>query len=133
MISLSLSLSEADILERERERVMDHFARLPEGCISEILSFTSAMDAMRSAILSKEFKSAAEGDGLWEKFLPPDYQEIISTSVSSPVEYATKKDLYFSLCHSPLLINGGNMVTIKYQILFPKHHHIFQNKTKIYA
>ncbi|KAI3459641.1 hypothetical protein Pfo_016304 [Paulownia fortunei] len=87
---------------------MDACARLPEGCISEILSFTSALDASRSSMVSKEFKSAAENDHVWERFLPLDCQEIISTSVS-PVKYATKKDLYFSLCDSPVLINGGKM------------------------
>ncbi|PIN11256.1 hypothetical protein CDL12_16135 [Handroanthus impetiginosus] len=87
---------------------MDPFARLPEGCISEILSFTSALDASRSSMLSKEFKSAAENNVVWENFLPQDYQEIISTAVY-PVKYATKKELYFSLCDSPLLIHGGKM------------------------
>ncbi|KAK6145841.1 hypothetical protein DH2020_019710 [Rehmannia glutinosa] len=87
---------------------MDTLSILPEGCISEILSFTSALDASRSSIVSKEFKSAAENDDVWKKFLPPDYEEIISTSVS-PVKYATKKDLYIRLCGSPLLINGGKM------------------------
>ncbi|KAL7081368.1 hypothetical protein ACP275_14G035600 [Erythranthe tilingii] len=88
---------------------MDCFARLPEGCISEILSLTSALDATRSSILSKQFKSAAQGDYVWGRFLPPDYREIISTSVSPLHKCDTKKDLYFSLCDSPILINGAKM------------------------
>ncbi|KAI3469956.1 hypothetical protein Pfo_026619 [Paulownia fortunei] len=87
---------------------MDPFARLPEGCISEILSFTSALDASRSSTISKAFKSAAQSDDLWERFLPQNWQEILSRSVC-PVKYGTKKDLYFSLCDNPILVDGGKM------------------------
>ncbi|XP_073048819.1 F-box protein At2g02240-like [Primulina eburnea] len=87
---------------------MDPFARLPEGCISEILSFTSPLDASRSSIVSKEFGSAVESDAVWERFLPSEYQEIVSESIS-PLRYATKKELYFHLCHSPILVDGGKM------------------------
>ncbi|CAA2975747.1 F-box At2g02240-like [Olea europaea subsp. europaea] len=86
---------------------MDPFARLPEECISTILSLTSPMDATRFSIVSHRFKSASDSDNVWERFLPPDYQQIISTS-ASPVSYATKKDLYFTLCHSSILLHEGN-------------------------
>ncbi|XP_047951284.1 F-box protein PP2-B11-like [Salvia hispanica] len=87
---------------------MEWFARLPEDCISEILSYTSAVDASRSSAVSKELKSVAQSDVVWERFLPLDYQEIISKAVS-PLKYATKKDLYFSLSDSPILIDQGKM------------------------
>ncbi|KAL2530915.1 F-box protein [Forsythia ovata] len=87
---------------------MDSFARLPEECISAILSLTSPMDTSRFSIISHAFKSATDSDNVWETFLPPDYQQIISTSVS-PVLYATKKHLYFTLFHSPILLHGGNI------------------------
>lgn len=89
---------------------MDPFARLSEGCISEILSFTSPLDASRSSIVSKEFESAVESDVVWERFLPSEYQEIVSKSIS-PLKYATKKELYFHLCDSPILVDGGKMVS----------------------
>ncbi|KAK3019188.1 hypothetical protein RJ639_002960, partial [Escallonia herrerae] len=54
------------------------------------------------------FKSAADSDTVWERFLPPDHPEIVARSVS-PVVYATKKQLYFGLCDSPILIDGGKM------------------------
>ncbi|GFP92866.1 putative F-box protein pp2-b2 [Phtheirospermum japonicum] len=87
---------------------MDNFARLPDGCISDILSFTSALDALRSSTTSKAFRYAVESDAVWERFLPRNWREILSTSVF-PVKYATKKDLYFSLCDNPILIDGGKM------------------------
>ncbi|KAK6138887.1 hypothetical protein DH2020_027368 [Rehmannia glutinosa] len=43
-----------------------------------------------------------------ERFLPPDYKEIVSGS-KSPVACSTNKELYFLLCESPLLVDGGNM------------------------
>ncbi|KAL2463294.1 putative F-box protein PP2-B8 [Forsythia ovata] len=44
----------------------------------------------------------------WERLLPSDYEDIIARSVN-PVAYATKKDLYLSLCDSPILLDGGKM------------------------
>lgn len=89
---------------------MDRFSRLPEGCISEILSLTSPIDSIRSSAVSKGFKSAADSDTIWERFLPHDILDIISTS-DSPEVYSnySKKDLYFALCDSPLLLDGGKM------------------------
>ncbi|XP_057783627.1 F-box protein At2g02240-like [Salvia miltiorrhiza] len=87
---------------------MDWFAKLPEGCISEILSHTSALDASRSSVVSKELNSVAQNDLVWDRFLPLDYQDIISKAVS-PLKYATKKDLYFTLSHFPILIHQPKM------------------------
>ncbi|XP_058092558.1 F-box protein PP2-B10-like [Magnolia sinica] len=83
------------------------FSRLPEGCISHILSYTTPRDACRSSTLSHTFKFASESDTVWEKFLPSDCSEILSKSVN-PVEFSSKKELYFRLC-DPILINGGKM------------------------
>ncbi|KAK4485276.1 hypothetical protein RD792_007908 [Penstemon davidsonii] len=81
---------------------------LPEDCIAVILSFTSPKDACRAAAVSPEFRSAANSDNLWERFLPYDYKNITGRSVS-PVIYSTKKELYFMLCKSPLLLDGGKL------------------------
>ncbi|XP_019181489.1 PREDICTED: putative F-box protein PP2-B12 isoform X3 [Ipomoea nil] len=87
---------------------MDYFATLPEGCIAEILSFTSAEDAARLSALSKAFRAAAASETVWDRFLPPDPADIISRSVS-PVVYSNAKELYFSLCDSPILLDGGKL------------------------
>ncbi|KAK6161353.1 hypothetical protein DH2020_004734 [Rehmannia glutinosa] len=84
------------------------FSLLPEGCIANIISFTSPKDACRAAAVSLGFKPAAESDVVWERFLPPDYKEIVSGS-NSPVACSTKKELYFLLCQSPLLVDAGKM------------------------
>ncbi|EOY05346.1 F-box family protein [Theobroma cacao] len=84
---------------------------LPEGCIANILSFTSPLDACRSALVSPTFRSAASSDAVWERFLPADYQDIISKSSLklSSLDSLSKKDLVFHLCHHPVILNNGSL------------------------
>ncbi|KAL5702485.1 hypothetical protein ACHQM5_027698 [Ranunculus cassubicifolius] len=82
---------------------------LPEGCITNIISFTSPRDACSSSLVSSTFKSAADSDVVWDKFLPSDYRDILSRSVS-PLrlnDFPSKKQLYFRLSDHPVLIDGG--------------------------
>ncbi|CAK9142187.1 unnamed protein product [Ilex paraguariensis] len=90
------------------ENGVSDLSSLPESCISEIISLTSLTDACRATAISSAFKSAADSDTVWEKFLPSDYTEILSRSVT-PVVYSTKKELYFRLCDTPILLDGGNL------------------------
>ncbi|XP_059287300.1 F-box protein PP2-B10-like [Lycium ferocissimum] len=87
---------------------MDYFGLLPEGVLSEILSLTSPKDTVRLSVCSLAFKYAAQSDVVWEKFLPSDYQHIISKS-NSLLSYTSKKELYFSLCDSPILTHGSKL------------------------
>jgi len=73
---------------------------LPEGCIANVLSFTSPLAACRLSIVSPLFRSAAETDALCERFLPRDHQSILSES-DSPLLVSSKKQLNLS---SPNLI-----------------------------
>ncbi|KAI3857284.1 hypothetical protein MKW92_033926 [Papaver armeniacum] len=94
----------------KEEADINNMERLPEGCISDILSLTSPADVGRSSLVSTLFKSAADSDALWEKFLPPDYPEIISRA-KLPLWLAaapSKKELYHRLSGNPLLIDGGS-------------------------
>ncbi|KAI9084740.1 hypothetical protein K1719_033146 [Acacia pycnantha] len=79
---------------------------LPEACIAHVLSFTSPRDASRLSCVSSSFRSAADSDALWDSFLPPDCLSLLSRS-SSPPSFYSKKHLYFSLSHQPLLIDDG--------------------------
>ncbi|KAD5960443.1 hypothetical protein E3N88_11915 [Mikania micrantha] len=81
---------------------------LPEGRISEILSLTSPRDACRAATISKTFNLAADSDAVWERFLPPDYRDVIATAVS-PVVFESKKQLYHQLSASYILLDRGNL------------------------
>ncbi|XP_004138901.1 F-box protein PP2-B10 [Cucumis sativus] len=84
------------------------FSALPEGCVSHILSFTSPQDVCRSASVSSTFRSAADSDALWDRFLPPDYADEISHALSHLFPpFSSKKQLYLHLCRFPVLIHGG--------------------------
>ncbi|TXG48615.1 hypothetical protein EZV62_024490 [Acer yangbiense] len=88
---------------------------LPEGCIATVISFASPRDACRFSCVNSVFKSAAESDAVWDRFLPPDYRSLISdsdfcSSSSLPsLGFPSKKDLFLSLCHNPILIDEGKM------------------------
>ncbi|KAJ8561209.1 hypothetical protein K7X08_027399 [Anisodus acutangulus] len=87
---------------------MEYFLSLPEGCISEIFSLTSPKDVGRSSAVSQTFMFAAESVIVWEEFLPSDYEDIISRS-DSFLASPSKKQLYFSLSNSPILLDGGEV------------------------
>ncbi|KAJ7973590.1 F-box family protein [Quillaja saponaria] len=90
---------------------MFDFMVLPEGCIANILSFTTPRDACRLSLVSKIFRSAAESDAMWERFLPSDYHSIISRSSPSLLDsYSSKKDLFFRLCDNPIILDDGKKV-----------------------
>ncbi|XVF31418.1 hypothetical protein REPUB_Repub16aG0144400 [Reevesia pubescens] len=81
---------------------------LPEDCLSTVLSFTSPEDAFRSSLVSTSFRSAIDSDMVWDKFLPSDYPEIMSSLVT-PLKFSSKKELFQCLC-KPVLIDGGNKI-----------------------
>ncbi|KAL5990451.1 hypothetical protein ACLOJK_011353 [Asimina triloba] len=85
----------------------DLLSSLPQGCISHIIALTSPRDAGRSALVSEAFKSESASDVVWTRFLPPDWPDVVSRSVA-PVEFSSKRELYFRLCDS-ILIDGGKM------------------------
>lgn len=82
---------------------------LPEGCVANVLSFTGPRDAGQLSMVSSTFRSAAESDAVWERFLPPEYHSIISESSESSILTCSpsKKDLFLRLCDNPILIDGG--------------------------
>ncbi|XP_026459571.1 F-box protein PP2-B10-like [Papaver somniferum] len=97
-----------EVVVEKSEDTNNNIERLPEGCVSDILSLTTPADVCRSSLVSTLFRSAAESDAFWGKFLPADYEKIISRA-SNPISSATlsKKDLFYRLSDNPLLIDGG--------------------------
>ncbi|KAH7574689.1 hypothetical protein JRO89_XS03G0331200 [Xanthoceras sorbifolium] len=67
---------------------------LPEDCFAHILSLTSPRDACRLSLVSLTVQSVADSNAVWEKFLPSDYEEILSRLVWKVV-YSSKKELFF--------------------------------------
>ncbi|KAM0941901.1 putative phloem protein [Dioscorea sansibarensis] len=83
------------------------FNRLPEGCISHVLSLTSPADVCRAAMVSPVFRSAGASDTVWERFTPSDIDEILLGAMDG-IEYSSGRELYFRLC-DPVLIDDGKM------------------------
>ncbi|XP_022720129.1 F-box protein PP2-B15-like [Durio zibethinus] len=79
---------------------------LPDDCFAHILSFTSPIDACRISLVSSAVRISANSDNVWQKFLPSDYQDILSRLLH-PLVYYSSKELFFRLCN-PHLIDGGN-------------------------
>lgn len=84
----------------------EHLYDLPEDCISTIISLTSPPDALKLSLVSSIFRSAVEVDCVWDAFLPSDWQDIATNSVT-PLKFSSKRELFFCLCNS-ILIVGGN-------------------------
>ncbi|GAU20601.1 hypothetical protein TSUD_33370 [Trifolium subterraneum] len=82
---------------------------LPEGCIGDILSRTTPVDACRFSVVSKTFRSAADSDAVWNRFLPSDSNFIDSIISQSPslANIPTKKALYLALSDRPIIIDHG--------------------------
>lgn len=84
----------------------EHLYDLPEDCISTIICLTSPPDALKLSLVSSIFRSAAELDCVWDAFLPSDWQNIATKSVT-PLKFSSKRHLFSCLCNS-ILIDGGN-------------------------
>ncbi|XP_038878468.1 F-box protein PP2-B10-like [Benincasa hispida] len=95
----------------EGEEISD-FSSLPEGVVAKILSLTTPSDACRSSAVSRTFHAAAQSDIVWDKLLPTDWKLLISRRKPSNLNFdpisSPKKEIFFSLCESPLLIDDGN-------------------------
>lgn len=78
---------------------------LPEDCVSTICSLTSPEDACRLSMVSSSFRSAAESDLVWERFLPSDYRDILARTLE-PLKFSSKKEL-FLLFSDSILLDGG--------------------------
>uniref|UniRef100_A0A7N0T8H4 F-box domain-containing protein n=1 Tax=Kalanchoe fedtschenkoi TaxID=63787 RepID=A0A7N0T8H4_KALFE len=83
------------------------FCFLPEGCVANIISLTTPPDACRLALVSNMFRSAADSDAVWERFLPRDYHEVIDATAACQLLGLPKKQMFLRLSDIPLLIHGG--------------------------
>ncbi|RRT85041.1 hypothetical protein B296_00002467, partial [Ensete ventricosum] len=91
---------------REKMEAVKSLDDMPIDVVSKVLAFTTPADAGRSSAVSRLFRAASSSDGLWNRFLPSDIDEILPRAVA-PIEFSSKKDIFFRLC-DPILIDGGN-------------------------
>ncbi|XP_078148313.1 F-box protein PP2-B11-like [Carex rostrata] len=94
--------------KEENSRVGSDSVNLPEECVAIMVSLTSPRDACRLSAVSSTFRSAAESDIVWARFLPSDYLSLLSRAVH-PVRYTSKRELFFLLSGRHILIDRGKM------------------------
>lgn len=90
---------------RPRPLQVTNLMELPKSCISRIFFLTSPRDVCRLAVVSKQFRSTAYSDAVWQKFLPRQCVKIKIRAVP-PLEVSSKRELYFRLCNSILIDEG---------------------------
>ncbi|KAF8014288.1 hypothetical protein BT93_H0200 [Corymbia citriodora subsp. variegata] len=76
-------------------------SQLPNDLITQIISLTSPQDACRASAVSTSFRSIADSDQVWLKFLPLDRSDLILPQISP------MKSLYLHLCDLGVPV-GGN-------------------------
>ncbi|RRT78846.1 hypothetical protein B296_00026492 [Ensete ventricosum] len=113
LVSPSHGISERNRrqIESDMELGESGIERLPELCVAHAISLASPRDACRLSAVSAAFRCAATSDTVWDRFLPTDWQSLVSRAVY-PVEFSSsssKRDIFFRLC-DPILIDDGKMV-----------------------
>uniref|UniRef100_A0A7N0RHG7 F-box domain-containing protein n=1 Tax=Kalanchoe fedtschenkoi TaxID=63787 RepID=A0A7N0RHG7_KALFE len=107
---------------------------LPEDCVGHIFSFASPPDACRMCLVSSAVQCMVESDSVWARFLPYDYQDIVSR-LDSPLEFSSMKDLFFKLCQSRLIDGGQKVSTYIGEIskcIFSDHHLIIDVVAQVF-
>ncbi|CAL9757230.1 unnamed protein product, partial [Musa acuminata subsp. burmannicoides] len=97
-------------IERDMEKGESRTEKLPELCVAHVISLTSPRVACRLSAVSTTFRAAATSDTVWDRFLPSDWQSLVSRAVH-PVDFSSfssKRDIFFRLC-DPILIDDGKM------------------------
>ncbi|GMN62502.1 hypothetical protein TIFTF001_031582 [Ficus carica] len=96
-------------MEQQKEGI-DYFSSLPCDIIGIILSkISSPRDLCRLSAVSAALRSATKSDFLWEKFVPYDYLNIVtSNSTFTSSFFGPNKALFFHICnhHSPIFLQS---------------------------
>ncbi|XP_048573940.1 F-box protein PP2-B1-like [Triticum urartu] len=87
------------------EQVSGGVQRIPEECLEKAIGLTSPADACRASAVSAAFRSAADSDAVWERFLPPDCDAMLERAVH--VVDSSKKDLFMELSDEHVLLDDG--------------------------
>ncbi|XP_051231089.1 putative F-box protein PP2-B12 [Lolium perenne] len=69
---------------------------------------TTPADACRAAAVCTAFRSVADSDTVWEKFLPSDCDAILERAVHL-VDFSSKKELFLDLAQEHILLDDGKM------------------------
>ncbi|PNT64991.1 hypothetical protein BRADI_4g35700v3 [Brachypodium distachyon] len=88
---------------------------LPENCVAEVMLRLDPTEICGMARLSRTFRGAASGDGVWEAKLPRNYARLLAAAAAGDdseeaaaleLEAIPKKEVYARLCRRNRLDGG---------------------------
>ncbi|OEL35320.1 hypothetical protein BAE44_0003661 [Dichanthelium oligosanthes] len=94
---LSVSPASIDMAAHETGQET-HVGDLPEACLAQVIALTSPRDASRCAAVSPAFRTAADTDDVWRRFLPRQLDHRLLLQAPPAAKATRKKDAYLGLC-----------------------------------
>ncbi|GLT25798.1 hypothetical protein SLA2020_009050 [Shorea laevis] len=82
---------------------------IPESCVACVFMYLTPPEICNLARLNRAFRGAASSDSVWEKKLPPNYQDLLDLLPPERYQNFSKKDI-FALLSRPVPFEDGNKV-----------------------
>ncbi|KAJ9181471.1 hypothetical protein P3X46_009599 [Hevea brasiliensis] len=80
---------------------------IPESCVACVFTYLTPPEICNLARLNTAFRGAASSDSVWEKKLPPNYQDLLDLLPPERYQNLSKKDI-FALLSRPIPFDDGN-------------------------
>ncbi|XP_031283493.1 F-box protein PP2-A15-like [Pistacia vera] len=80
---------------------------IPESCVACVFLYLTPPEICNLARLNRAFRGAASSDSVWEKKLPPNYQDLLCFMPPERYQNLSKKDI-FALLSRPVPFEDGN-------------------------
>ena len=82
---------------------------IPESCVACVFLYLTPPEICNLARLNRAFRGAASSDSVWEKKLPPNYQDLLHFFPSERYHNLSKKDI-FAMLSRPVPFDDGTKV-----------------------
>ncbi|KAG2682857.1 hypothetical protein I3843_10G003800 [Carya illinoinensis] len=80
---------------------------IPESCVACVFMYLTPPEICNLARLNRAFRGAASSDSVWERKLPPNYQDLLDLLPPERYQNLSKKDIFALLSH-PVPFDHGN-------------------------